>query len=108
MRRNEWWNLPPSGFELATQWSEAQHATAGLRRPPLSGFELATQWSEAQHATAGLRRPPVHDKKSKDQVPIKGIMKVHNIRKSDNAHLDLIYWMFYDHFSARSLLAKLG
>ena len=24
---------------------------------PLSGFELATQWSEAQHATAGLRRP---------------------------------------------------
>ena len=27
-------NLPPSGFELATQWSEAQHATAGLRRPP--------------------------------------------------------------------------
>ena len=25
---------------------------------PLSGFELATQWSEAQHATAGLRRPP--------------------------------------------------
>ena len=26
---------------------------------PLSGFELATQWSEAQHATAGLRRPPI-------------------------------------------------
>ena len=26
--------MPPSGFELATQWSEAQHATAGLRRPP--------------------------------------------------------------------------
>ena len=25
---------------------------------PLSGFELATQWSEDQHATAGLRRPP--------------------------------------------------
>ena len=24
----------------------------------MSGFELATQWSEAQHATAGLRRPP--------------------------------------------------
>ena len=24
----------------------------------LSGFELATQWSEAQPATAGLRRPP--------------------------------------------------
>ena len=34
MRRNQWRNLPPSGFELATQWSEAQHATAGLRRPP--------------------------------------------------------------------------
>ena len=34
MRRNEWRNLPLSGFELATQWSEAQHATAGLRRPP--------------------------------------------------------------------------
>ena len=27
--------LAQSGFELATQWSEAQHATAGLRRPPL-------------------------------------------------------------------------
>ena len=23
----------------------------------MSGFELVTQWSEAQHATAGLRRP---------------------------------------------------
>ena len=34
MRRNSWRNLPRSGFELATQWSEAQHATAGLRRPP--------------------------------------------------------------------------
>ena len=25
----------------------------------LSGFELATQWSEAQYATIGLRRPPL-------------------------------------------------
>ena len=31
----------------------------GVLNLPLSGFELATQWSEAQHATAGLRRPPV-------------------------------------------------
>ena len=34
MRRNKWRNLPLSGFEPATQWSEAQHATAGLQRPP--------------------------------------------------------------------------
>ena len=34
MRRNQWRNWPMSGFELVTQWSEAQHATAGLRRPP--------------------------------------------------------------------------
>ena len=33
MRRNQWRNLPLSGFKLANQWSEAQHATAGLRRP---------------------------------------------------------------------------
>ena len=26
-------------FELATQWSEAQHATAGLRRPPTRMLE---------------------------------------------------------------------
>ena len=38
MRRNEWRNLPLSGFELATQWSEAQHATAGLRRPPVMAW----------------------------------------------------------------------
>ena len=31
MKRNKWRNLPLSGFELVTQWSEAQHATAGLR-----------------------------------------------------------------------------
>ena len=30
------------------------------RNLPLSGFELATQWSEAQHATAGLRRPAIY------------------------------------------------
>ena len=29
-----------------------------MTKLPLSGIELATQWSEAQHATAGLRRPP--------------------------------------------------
>ena len=40
MRWNEWRNLPPSGFELATQWSEDQHATAGLRRPPETIYDL--------------------------------------------------------------------
>ena len=37
-------NLPLSGFELATQWSEAQHATAGLRRPPCVPPEVSRLW----------------------------------------------------------------
>ena len=45
MRRNEWRNLPPTGFEITTQWSEAQHATAGLRRPS------PYQWNKQGHET---------------------------------------------------------
>ena len=31
-------NMPMSGFEPATQWSETQHTTSGLPRPPW-GFD---------------------------------------------------------------------
>ena len=41
LRKMKWWNLPLSGFELETQWSEAQYPTAGLRRPPC---QIAEPW----------------------------------------------------------------
>ena len=45
----------------------------------------------------------------KDYIHVYDFLFVFHVKFGQNMHhSDLIYWMFYDHFYARSLLAKLG
>ena len=47
---------------IGTSWNVSSvrpsKSNHGTQTVPGARFELVTQWSEAQHATAGLRRPP--------------------------------------------------
>ena len=74
MRRNKWRNLPPSGFEPTTQWSEAQHATAGLRRPP---WKWTNPHGQDSQACKELPPPP---RLTHKQQPL-SYMTIYNVHK---------------------------
>ena len=63
--------MPQSGFEPATQWSEAQHATSGLWRLPLS-ISSSSSFIFHHYIQENQEKVSLHHRCPSSQVPYHG------------------------------------